>query len=74
VQSVQLELLADPHAAPESLELGLRTGRHALIAYLNRLQAMGVAHVLFNLGRGRPAREVIEELGHEVLPALATGD
>ncbi|OWQ45801.1 LLM class flavin-dependent oxidoreductase [Roseateles noduli] len=77
VQSVQLELLADPDAAPEPLELGLRTGRRALVAYLRRLRAMGVAHVLFNLGhvdRGRPAREVIEELGNEVLPALVTGD
>jgi luciferase-type oxidoreductase len=71
VQSVQLELLADADAASEPLELGLRTGRHALIAYLRRLHAMGVAHVLFNLGRGRPAREVIEVLGNEVLPALA---
>lgn len=68
VQSVQLELLADPDAAPEPLELGLRTGRHALVGYLHRMHAMGVSHVLFNLGRGRPAREVIEELGAEVLP------
>ncbi len=71
VQSVQLELLADPLAAPEPLELGLRTGRVALIAYLRRMRAMGVRHVLFNLGRHRPAREVIEELGIDVLPALS---
>lgn len=71
VQSVQLELLDDPHAAPEPLALGLRTGRHALIAYLRRMHAMGVGHVLFNLGRGRSAREVIQELGAEVLPRLA---
>lgn len=70
VQSVQLELLADPDAAAQPLELGLSTGREALIAYLHRMQAMGVDHVLFNLGRGRPAREVIEELGREVLPRL----
>lgn len=73
VQSVQLELLADADAAPEPLELGLRTGRHALVAYLRRLHGMGVAHVMFNLGRGRPAREVIKELGGEVLPALTAG-
>jgi luciferase-type oxidoreductase len=70
VQSVQLELLADPDAPPEPLELGLRTGRTALIAYLQRMHAMGVDHVLFNLGRGRPAREVIEELGAEVLTRI----
>jgi hypothetical protein len=35
---------------------------------------MGVAHVLFNLGRGRPAREVIEELGEDVLTRLADND
>lgn len=72
VQSVQLDLLADPAAPAEPLELGLRTGRNELIAYLQRLQAMGVAHVLFNLaqGRGRAPAEVLCEIGEQVLPRL----
>lgn len=72
IQSVQLDLLADPHAGPEPLELGLRTGRVALIDYLRRMQALGVGHVIFNLSsHGRPARAVIQELGQEVLPVLS---
>jgi luciferase-type oxidoreductase len=69
VQSAQLDLLEDPEAPEELLELGLRGGRRALIAYLKRLEAMGVKHVLLNLSSaGRPAIEVVQELGRHVLP------
>lgn len=72
IQSVQLDLLADPAAPAEPLELGLRTGRNELIAYLQRLHAMGVGHVLFNLAQrnGRAPDEVLREIGQEVLPRL----
>ncbi|MGJ7564523.1 TIGR03571 family LLM class oxidoreductase [Variovorax sp. GB1R11] len=71
VQSLQLDLLDDAHAPAEAIELGLRTGRHALVAYLDRMEDAGVAHVLLNLVRGpRPAMDVIDELGREVLPRL----
>lgn len=72
IQSVQLDLLADPGAPAEPLELGLRTGRNELIAYLQRLQAMGVAHVLFNLAQrgARAPAEVVREIGEQVLPRL----
>ncbi len=71
VQSVQLDLLKEPSAQPEPLELGMRTGRHALVDYLRRLQELGVEHVLFNLAsNGRPARDVIQEIGEEVLPQV----
>jgi luciferase-type oxidoreductase len=70
IQSVQLDLLAEAPAEP--LELGLRTGRHALTGYLRRMQQLGVGHVIFNLSsKGRPAQEVILELGQEVLPAVS---
>jgi luciferase-type oxidoreductase len=72
VQSVQLDLLADPAAPATPLELGLRTGRNELVAYLTRMQAMGVGHVLFNLAQhgGRSADEVLREIGEQVLPRL----
>lgn len=71
VQSAQLELLEAPSAEPEPLELGLRTGREGLIRYLRRMKALGVGHVLFNLtGKGRPAHDVIAEIGEEVLTRL----
>ena len=70
IQSMQLELLESVSAQPEPLELGMRTGREALIDYLLRLKELGVGHVLFNLSGGRPAEEVVQELGEEVIPQL----
>ena len=72
IQSVQLDLLPDPAAPATPLELGLRTGRNELIAYLTRMQAMGVGHVLFNLAQrsGRTADDVLREIGEQVLPRL----
>lgn len=71
VQSLQLDLLDDADAPAEPIELGLRTGRHALVGYLDRMEDAGVAHVLLNLVRGpRSAMEVVDELGREVLPRL----
>jgi luciferase-type oxidoreductase len=71
VQSLQLELLADPQAPAEPLELGLRAGRHALLAYLARMAQLGVAHMLLNLLGARPVAAQLEELGAEVVPNLA---
>lgn len=71
IQSVQLDLLDDPAAPAEAIELGLRSGRHALAAYLGRMRELGVAHILFNLQRGaRPVEDVLRELGADVLPRL----
>jgi len=70
VQSLQLELLADPDAPAAPLELGLRAGRHALLAYFERMGRLGVAHMLLNLQGPRPVAEQIEELGAEVVPRL----
>ena len=71
IQSVQLDLLDDPAAPAEAIELGLRTGRHALAAYLERMRELGVAHILFNLHRGtRPVEDVLRELGEHIVPQL----
>lgn len=71
IQSVQLDLLDDPAAPAEAIELGLRCGRHALAAYLGRMRELGVAHILFNLQRGaRPVEDVLDELGRHILPQL----
>ena len=71
IQSVQLDLLDDPAAPAEAIELGLRTGRHALAGYLDRMRELGVAHILFNLSRGaRPVDDVLRELGTDILPQL----
>ncbi|WP_321960584.1 TIGR03571 family LLM class oxidoreductase [Paraburkholderia sp. J7] len=69
IHSLHLQLLDDPHAPPEPIELGIRGGRDAVAQYLLRLEATGVNHLLLHLGStSRPALEVIDELGLEVLP------
>ena len=71
IQSLQLDLLADPAAGAEPIELGLRAGRDQLTAYLQRLAPMGVGHVIFNLARsGRPVEAVLEEISRHVMPRL----
>jgi luciferase-type oxidoreductase len=72
VQSLQLELLADPDAPAEPLELGLRAGRRALLGYLERMAGLGVAHMPVNLQGPRPVAEQIDELGREIVPRLSS--
>lgn len=71
VQSAQLQLLEDPAAPATPLELGLRGGSAAVRDYLQRMHALGVDHVMFNLSGGRPAAEIIEQIGAEIIPALS---
>ncbi|HEX5647221.1 MAG TPA: LLM class oxidoreductase [Nitrospira sp.] len=71
VQSLYIDLVEDPHAAPRPIHLGFRLGRNALLELLKNLEANGANHVIFNLKYGgRPADEVLEELGSEVLPSF----
>lgn len=70
VQSLQLELLADPDAPAAPLELGLRAGRHALLGYFERMADLGVAHMLINVQGPRPVEDQLEELGRDVIPRL----
>ncbi|WP_198361763.1 TIGR03571 family LLM class oxidoreductase [Herbaspirillum sp. meg3] len=71
IQSLNLDLLDDPDAPSEPITLGMRSGRYALLDYLQRLHGYGVGHVLLNLARqGRPRREVMDEIGREVIPQL----
>ncbi|MEA2267660.1 MAG: hypothetical protein QOC64_270 [Solirubrobacteraceae bacterium] len=68
-QSLYIDLQEDPDAAPEPIHLGFRLGRHALTELLEYHERIGVNHVIFNLKYGRrPAAEVVDELGREVVP------
>ncbi len=72
VQSMLLDLQADPRAPAEALPLGLKVGRDGLLAYLQRVHAQGVAHVMFNLvDNGRPVDAVLREIGAHVLPVVS---
>ena len=69
VQSLYIDLTDDPHATPKPIHLGLRLGRAGLIEFLKKLESHGANHVILNLKYGlRPAGEVLEELGAEVVP------
>lgn len=68
-QALFLDLATDPDQPAWPIRLGYRIGRRALLAELERLEALGVAHVALNLTPGhRPATEVLEELGAELIP------
>ncbi|GGC77500.1 TIGR03571 family LLM class oxidoreductase [Undibacterium terreum] len=71
VQSLQLDLLERHDAPLEPIELGARTGRTALLGYLERISQQGVRHVLLNLSRGsRPVQDIVDELGIHIVPQL----
>jgi len=71
IQSLNLELLADPQAAPEPITLGMRSGHLALTRYLRRMAEVGVSHVIVNVsGRTRPVHSVLKEIGDHVIPAM----
>ncbi|HDS1581481.1 TPA: TIGR03571 family LLM class oxidoreductase [Stenotrophomonas maltophilia] len=74
VQSMLLDLQADPQAPPAPLPLGLKVGRDGLRDYLLRVHARGVAHVMFNLvDNGRPPQDVLREIGEQILPGVSSG-
>lgn len=71
IQSVHLDLETNHSAPAQAIELGIRGGSKAIVEYLRRLSAMGVAHVLFNFAaNGRSPSDVIAQIGTHVLPKL----
>lgn len=71
VQSLYVDLSADPDATPSPIHLGLRGGRKVVLRFLQALQAIGVHHVILNLKYGRrAAAEVLDEIGEKILPQL----
>lgn len=68
-QSLYIDLVDNPNGAATPIHLGYRLGRNRLIELLQHLRVIGVNHVGLNLKYGeRPAAEVLEEVGQEVLP------
>lgn len=72
VQSLYVDLADAPAEPPRPIHLGFRAGRGFMLDFLNQLAGAGVNHVILNLKYGRrPAEEMLEEIGREVLPRLA---
>lgn len=72
VQSFYVDLSDDPDAAPTPIHLGFRGGRHFVLRFFEAVRSIGVNHVILNFKYGaRPAGEVLDEIGSEILPQLA---
>lgn len=68
-QSLYIDIVDEPDAAPKAIHLGFKSGRNHLINHLRQLEELGVNHVILNLKySSRPAGEVIQEIGEFVIP------
>ena len=68
-QPLHIDLSDDPNEKQKPLRSGFRLGRNLLVELLEELRGVGVNHIMLNFKRGqRPAAEVMEEVGQEVLP------
>lgn len=71
VQSLYIDLTADPDHPAQPIHLGFRGGRNVLLQFLEASRRAGVNHVILNVKYGtRDAAEVIDEIGRNVLPHL----
>lgn len=74
VQTLCLDLSADPREEASSIHLGYRLGAIPLRKYLRALKEAGVSHVILNLDHSRrPVRDVLAELREQVFPRYKVG-
>ena len=71
IQPVYIDLMEDPNFEPQKIDLGFRLGRTYLIDMFQELEKIGVNHTMLVLKYcSRPAGEVLEEIGKDILPQL----
>lgn len=69
MQSLYVDVTKDSKVKPTPIHLGFKSGTEYLNAHLKLLESYGVNHVILNLKYGsRPAEEIIEEVGENVIP------
>lgn len=69
MQSLYVDVTNNSNDKPLPIHLGFKSGTEYLIAHLKLLESYGVNHVILNLKYGsRPAEEMIEVIGEEVIP------
>ncbi|WP_421863416.1 TIGR03571 family LLM class oxidoreductase [Marinobacter adhaerens] len=69
MQSLYIDLLADPDAPPQPIHLGFRSGMNFLKAYLRSLEEIGVNHVALNLRFNQAdIEETLLYLAEDLLP------
>lgn len=75
MQSLYIDLVSDPHAPPEPIHLGFRSGANFLRTYLIELERLGVNHVALNLRFNRADVETtMRRLADDLLPSFKTED
>lgn len=68
----RIELLDDPTAAVEDIDLGYRTGTTGLARVLQGMRERGVHHALLNIApNGKPAQQNLRTIADTVLPKIA---
>ena len=68
MQSLYIDLLEDPSAAPSPIHLGFKSGSTFLLKFLKEIEGIGVNHVILNLKfSSRPVAEVMEHFAEAVL-------
>ncbi|MEM9222241.1 MAG: LLM class oxidoreductase [Pseudomonadota bacterium] len=71
MQSLYVDLVADPDAAASPIHLGFRSGSRFLLAHLAALRDAGVNHVALNLRfNGENTERTLEHLAAAILPAF----
>jgi luciferase-type oxidoreductase len=69
VQSLYVDLVAEPDAPPRPIHLGFRSGINHLRAYLKSLEGIGINHVALNLRFNQADVETtLQRLADELLP------
>lgn len=72
MQSLYVDLVADPDARPQPIHLGFRSGTNSLLTYLKTLEEIGVNHVALNLRFNQAEIETtLQQLADEILPEFA---
>ncbi|MEO1549017.1 MAG: LLM class oxidoreductase [Pseudomonadota bacterium] len=73
MQSLYIDLVADPDADPQPIHLGFRAGTGFLTRYLRALQAGGLNHVALNLRfNTAPIEDTMARLADTLLPHFPT--
>lgn len=73
VQSLYIDLMAEPDAPPTPIHLGFRSGVHALRDYLSALRDIGINHVALNLRFNQSdTEETLHRLADALFPDFAT--
>ncbi|QCB47300.1 hypothetical protein [Hydrogenophaga sp. PAMC20947] len=72
MESIHIDLAADPETLPSPIHLGFRIGTRHLTAYLKAMESIGINHVAPNLRFNRSHTEdTLQRLADQILPDFA---